>query len=170
MWVKGQRQQVPVTERNSQELYLNFRTRALRNREISMTSSAETHPDMKLLYEFWSHFLCRNFNSQMYSEFRRYALEDARAGFLNGLNNLISYYDEILNSKKKVIPEILARHYVDLVSYEKANERPAFERLRAAWRNGALDLKSRKKIDSLVSPKLREELEQAPHQKSDSHK
>jgi len=84
------------------------------------------------------------------------------------MKNLISYYDEILNSKKKVIPETLARHYVELVKSEDSNDRPAFERLRAAWRNGALDMKSRKKIDNFVDPKLREELERAPKQKSDS--
>jgi len=84
-----------------------------------------------------------------------------------GMKNLISYYDEILNSKKKVIPETLARHYVELVKSEENEERPAFQRLRAAWRNGALDMKSRKKIDNFVDPKLREELERGPKQKSD---
>ncbi len=86
---------------------------------------------------------------------------------MTGMRNLISFYDEILNSKKKVIPEALARHYVELVKSEEPGDRPAFERLRAAWRNGALDMKSRKKIDNLVDPKLREELERAPYQKSD---
>jgi la-related protein 1 len=166
MWVKGQTQQAPVSEQNSQELYTAFRSRALLNRQNS--PAGELDSDMKHLYEFWSHFLCRNFNASMYLEFRRYAFEDARENSLVGMKNLISYYDEVLNSKKKVIPEVLARHYVDLVNYERAAaERPAFERLRAAWRNGALDMKSRKKIDNLVDSKLKEELERAPNQKSD---
>jgi la-related protein 1 len=165
MWVKGQRQPAPVSEQNSEELYTTFHSRALRNREAS--NVGETHPDMKLLYEFWSHFLCRNFNLTMYTEFRRYAYEDVRDNDMTGMKSLISYYDEILNSKKKVIPETLARHYVELVKNEEPGTRPAFEKLRAAWRNGALDMKSRKKIDNFVDPKLREELERAPHQKSD---
>lgn len=165
MWVKGQRQPAPVSEHNSEELYTSFHARALRNREAS--NIGETHPDMKLLYEFWSHFLCRNFNLTMYSEFRKYAFEDARENAMTGMKNLISYYDEILNSKKKVIPEPLARHYVELVKSEELGNRPAFEKLRAAWRNGALDMKSRKKIDNLVDPILREELERPAHQKSD---
>jgi la-related protein 1 len=103
----------------------------------------------------------------MYTEFRRYAHEDAQDNANIGLKNLISYYDEILNSKKKVIPETLARHYVELVKNEDPGNRPAFEKLRAAWRNGALDMNSRKKIDNLVDAKLREELERAPHQKAE---
>ncbi|KAE9376816.1 hypothetical protein N431DRAFT_331921 [Stipitochalara longipes BDJ] len=165
MWVKGQRQPAPVSEQNSEELYTTFHSRALKNREASHIG--ETHPDMKLLYEFWSHFLCRNFNLTMYTEFRRYAHEDARDNAMIGLKNLVSYYDEVLNSKKKVIPETLARHYVELVKNEEPGNRPAFEKLRAAWRNGALDMKSRKKIDNFVDAKLREELERAPHQKAE---
>jgi la-related protein 1 len=115
---------------------------------------------MQVLYEFWSHFLVRNFNVTMYHEFRQCAYEDSRREAKNGMMNLIAYYDEVLNSKKKVIPETLARHYVEVVSGEdEAGERPAFQKLRAAWRNGALDLKSRKKIDGLVTAQLREELE-----------
>lgn len=158
MWVKGQKQQAPVSEHNTEESYSAVRARALKHRESS--GPGETHPDMKLLYEFWAHFLCRNFNPNMYSEFRKYAFEDATQNKSVGMENLITYYDEILNSKKKTIPEPLARHYVELVKDEESNsERPAFAKLRAAWRNGALDMKSRKKIDNLVDAKLRAELE-----------
>lgn len=167
MWVKGQSQQAPVSEQNLQESYTVFRARALLNRQSS--PPGELHADMKHLYEFWSHFLCRNFNAKMYHEFRDCAYEDSRAQIPGGIKNLISYYDEVLNSKKKVIPEPIARHYVELVTYERDGvDRPAFDRLRAALRNGALDLKSRKRIDGLVDAKLKEELESAPHQKSDS--
>lgn len=106
----------------------------------------------------------------MYSEFREFALEDARVNAMSGIKNLISYYDEILNSKKKVIPQILARHYIDLVQQEDpTGERPAFEKLRIAWRNGALDVKSRKQIGDLVDVKLRADLDRVQSRpKSDS--
>ncbi|TAQ87937.1 hypothetical protein B7494_g3742 [Chlorociboria aeruginascens] len=158
MWVKGQKHQAPVSEDNTAEAYRSFRARALRHRESS--SSNEIHSDMKLLYEFWSHFLCRNFNHKMYHEFRNLASEDARTNSLTGITNLIAYYDEVLNNKKKVIPETLAQHYIDLVKSESTNsERPGFAKLRTAWRNGALDMKSRKRIDNLVDPQLRKDLE-----------
>lgn len=162
MWAKGQRQQAPISKDNTDELYTTVRARALRNRETSI--SGETHPDMKLLYEFWSHFLCRNFNPTMYREFRRYAIADSDAHAMDGMKSLISYYDETLNNKKKVIPDVLASHYVDLVNHEKLlsgsnSDRPAFTKLRLAWRNGALDMRSRKKIDNLVDIALKAELE-----------
>ncbi|TVY81575.1 putative HTH La-type RNA-binding protein [Lachnellula suecica] len=166
MWVKGHNQQMAVAEHLCPELYTSYHDRALKHREMS--APGETHHDMKTLYEFWTHFLCRNFNLTMYNEFRSLAYEDSRSHAMTGMKNLITYYDETLNSKKKVIPEALACHYVELVKSEESPERPAFQKLRAAWRNGALDMKSRKKIDNFVDQKLREELERSPKQKSDS--
>lgn len=159
MWVKGQKDQAPVTESNKNESYNAIRARALRHRESS--GSGDIDSDMKLLYQFWSHFLIRNFNPRMYEEFRTCAFDDAKNRQDKfGMATLIQYYDEILNSKKKTIPDVFARHYVELVNAEdRSKERPAFAKLRAAWRNGALDMKSRKKVDNFVDPTLREELE-----------
>lgn len=77
-----------------------------------------------------------------------------------GVGLLGTYYDQVLNSRRRPIPSTLAKHYVELVKEENTDgERVAFGKLRAAWRNGALDMKSRKKIDGFVDQVLREELE-----------
>ncbi|QSZ30380.1 hypothetical protein DSL72_004903 [Monilinia vaccinii-corymbosi] len=159
MWVKDQRRQAAISESNTTEKYTVFRERAIRVRESSQPG--ETHTDMKLLYEFWAHFLCRNFNPSMYYEFRRLALEDDHNNASIGMEQLILYYDETLNNKKKTINEVLAGHYVEVVKGDDSpTQRSAFSKLRASWRNGALDLKSRKKIDNLLDAKLKEKLEQ----------
>jgi len=76
------------------------------------------------------------------------------------LTHLITYYDEMLKSKKQTIPETLAQHYVQLVKQESpSEERPGFAKLQAALRNGALDMKSRKRIENFVDAELMEELE-----------
>ncbi|KAA8566812.1 hypothetical protein EYC84_009911 [Monilinia fructicola] len=92
MWVKDQRRQAAISESNTTEKYTTFRERAIRVRESSQPG--ETHTDMKLLYEFWAHFLCRNFNPSMYYEFRRLALEDNHNNASTGMEQLILYYDE----------------------------------------------------------------------------
>ncbi|KAI9884374.1 MAG: hypothetical protein M1823_003828 [Watsoniomyces obsoletus] len=116
--------------------------------------------EMENLYEFWSHFLIRNFNTRMYNEFRQLAMEDQMQRSCDvGIKCLIRYYDASLNSQT-TMADVIARDYVNLVESEKEKQEPlAFSPLRNAWRNGALNLKNRKKIDSLLSPEFRTRLD-----------
>ena len=96
----------------------------------------------------------------MYQEFRQIAFEDAaKHDSTVGIKNLIQYYDESILDQKLVSDDI-ARDYIDLVKKVSPNkERLAFDRLRATWRNGAFNLKNRKKIDNIIDAELKAELE-----------
>lgn len=158
-WVKDKETPIDSLPNDlTHESYNVFRRNALQQRELSTTGNC--HRDMDILYQFWSHFLIRNFNTRMYEEFRQIAFEDvANQGSTVGIKNLIQYYDESILSQK-VISDDIARDFVDLVKKESSStERPAFDKLRAAWRNGAFNMKNRKKIDNIIDVELKAELE-----------
>jgi la-related protein 1 len=138
--------------------YNEFRKQTLDKRRPFTTTDG--HLDMDVLYQFWSHFLVRNFNSKMYDEFRSLAFDDlSTRESSTGLKNLIRFYDSVLSSNR-VISDGVAQDLVDLVKSEsEASERPTFQKLRSAWRNGAFNLKNRKKIDCIIDESLRAELE-----------
>ena len=117
--------------------------------------------ELQVLYQFWSHFLIRHFNTTMYEEFRQLAHEDVSRGMSDaGMKHLIAYYSEAVNNHR-VIRDSVARHYVRLVAAEDATkaDRPAFEQLLRAWLNGATPLKNRKKIMDWMSEDLKAELD-----------
>ena len=94
----------------------------------------------------------------MYSHFRTLAFQDSSRGAGSGLGHLIRYYEALLSGQTP-LSDRLAGDLVDLVQNETDESRQAFQKLRTAWRNGAFNLKSRKKIDLLLTPELRAELE-----------
>lgn len=139
--------------------YHEFRRDALKQREQS--SADKDNHDMHNLYQFWSHFLVRNFNARMYGEFRQLALEDvAQRGSAIGMQSLLQYYYESILSQKTVADDNIAHDFVNVVKDERSEaERPAFAKLRAKWRDGAFNMKNRHKLTKFIDADLKAELE-----------
>lgn len=157
-WIKGKDRPEPRPADSDVEPYPVLHARALQQR--SQATQGICPYDMDVLYQFWSNFLVRNFNTRLYEEFRHLALSDAATRSSQvGLTNLIKYYGDSLASQQTVRYGV-AEDYVQLVKAEDSqNGRSAFKNLRSAWRNGALNMKNRKRISDFIDPSLRAELD-----------
>lgn len=140
------------------EPYVQLRLKALEQRGQAATGNCPY--DLEVLYQFWSHFLIRNFNNRMYREFKYYAEADAaeRHSF-SGKKTLLKYYGQALSSTYP-IPTCVLNDYITTVKSEGPKaDGAAFKQLRQAWRNGALNLRNRKKLTEAVDESLKVLLE-----------
>lgn len=158
-WVKDNDAPVDqIPSDSTHESYYLLRSKALYLRQNAPLGVCPY--DMDILYQFWSHFLIRNFNSQMYDEFCYFAFNDVSHRLSDvGIGNLIKFYGESLLSPQGLIRKRIARDYVQLVKVEDEYQHPAFKQLQSAFRNGALDASNRKRIGDLLDPALKASLE-----------
>ncbi|KAF2447411.1 hypothetical protein P171DRAFT_224552 [Karstenula rhodostoma CBS 690.94] len=91
-WVKDNDAPVDVAPPGCfHESYAVLRLKALYQRQQSAPGVCSYNTSV--LYQFWSHFLVRNFNIRMYDEFHLFALEDSHNKLLEvGVSNLIKFY------------------------------------------------------------------------------
>lgn len=140
------------------EPYLQLRHKALEQRKRATKGTCPY--DLDVLYQFWSHFLIRNFNNSMYLEFKRYAEEDAKdRQSQTGLQNLLKYYDQALHSHNTV-PIQVAKDYGILAQRQQGKQDgQAYKTLHRSWRDGALDLRNRKRMSDVLEVEFRKVLE-----------
>lgn len=131
-------------------------------REQAFNQRAENHFNgaLLVLYPLWADFLAmpHQFNIGMYEEFKTWALEDQRHGDENGKKHLVKFYDTMLNSHN-AMTERLANDIVNIARNESGSNRQTWLKLRGAWRNGATNLKTRKRLADLLTAEEREELD-----------
>lgn len=91
-----------VSQSGSTEFsYAELRSRALQSRQTYPKSSKDS-TQMINLYRFWSDFLSQHWAPSMYSEFVKYAVEDANQGRRFGLLKLFSTLTRILESTCRI--------------------------------------------------------------------
>ena len=140
--------------------YLRLKEEALQQRAEAVTGTCPAK--LSILYQFWCHFLIRNFSSAMYEEFKSVANEDARDRYnFQGLQSLVKFYSQSLNSKNHLLRDRVAKDYVELVNDTPKGMKDApFKELRTAWRDGALNLKNRKKLADVLDASLKKKLDE----------
>ncbi|KAK4634532.1 hypothetical protein CLAFUW4_00730 [Fulvia fulva] len=150
--------QEKIPQDGTTEPYITLRAKAIKQRDEAATGNCPY--DLDVLYQFWSHFLIRNFNKSMYREFQELAHLDAqerRNGV--GMRNLVLFYAKALSSTNPIRDNII-RDYVALVNNEpQILGGAAYKQLRQAWRDGALNLKNRKKLADILDEALKTKLE-----------
>ncbi|USW47917.1 Putative La domain containing protein [Septoria linicola] len=159
LWIKNSdRPHEALPHDTTLEPYVHLRFKALKQRDEASTGNCPY--DLDVLYQFWSHFLIRNYNHRMYGEFKYYATDDVKnRSNTTGMQNLLQFYAKALASSTPIRDHIV-KDYVELVKAEPApSHGQGFKALRQAWRNGALNLKNRKKLNDIVDEELRKRLE-----------
>lgn len=158
-WIKDNDQPVGAMPLDlTPEPYVQLRLKALDQRSRAATGNCPY--DLDVLYQFWSHFLIRNFNNNMYTEFTHFAHEDAAERYSTvGRRNLIKFYGEAIKSTN-LVPLRVARDFVELAKSEgKKQDNTSLKDLRQAWRDGATNLRNRKRFAEILDDEARQLLE-----------
>lgn len=112
------------------------------------------------LYNFWTDFLVDKFNLGMYQEFSNIAISEQQEGNDSGILHLVRFFGKIL-AGPAAISERLASDMVNLSREDKIDKRPVLQVLRAAWRNGATNMKTIKRLGDVLSAEEKAELDKS---------
>ena len=96
----------------------------------------------------------------MYNDFRFFARDDVTQGCQFGMDHLLDYYEHALFQTERPVRKRVAGDFVNLARNEDVHgDRPVFKRLRATWRNGEMNIRSRKLLQEAMDPELKSSLD-----------
>ncbi|OAP54421.1 hypothetical protein AYL99_11522 [Fonsecaea erecta] len=151
----GQETQLPPPQPGQfDQTYLSLHDLALQHRQMGVEGAMEP------LYNFWTDFLVDKFNVGMYQEFKSTAVGDFHEGRESGMSHLVRYFGKLLSAPVP-ISDRLASDMIALYRDEKPDKRPVFQTLRAAWRNGATNLKTIKRLGDILTAEEKAELDRS---------
>ncbi|KAK6544381.1 hypothetical protein TWF694_001081 [Orbilia ellipsospora] len=102
--------------------YPEFKNRVLGRRE---TDGVAAVPEIDILYRFFSHFLRKHFNLNMYNEFKSLALEDFHDGSMSGVEYLYRFH--LFKIQNFPTPDLFFQDFATLAS-EHHHERPPYDK------------------------------------------
>ncbi|EXJ58942.1 hypothetical protein A1O7_06373 [Cladophialophora yegresii CBS 114405] len=136
------------------QTYLSLHDVAFQQRQMGIKDALEP------LYNFWTDFLVDKFNLGMYQEFKNTAVSDLQEGSDSGMSHLVRYFGKVLSGPVP-ISERLAEDMVHLSREEQSEKRPVLQAMRAAWRNGATNMKTIKRLGDVLSAEEKAELDKS---------
>ena len=151
----GHESQLPAPQPGEfDQTYLSLHDIALQQRQAGVEGALEP------LYNFWTDFLVGKFNLSMYQEFKNLAIGDLQEGNDSGISHLVRYFGKVLSAPVP-ISERLAADMVNLSRDEKPGRRPIFYTMRVAWRNGATNMKTIKRLGDVLTAEEKAELDKS---------
>lgn len=136
------------------QTYQSLHDVAFQQRQLGVEGALEP------LYSFWGDFLVDKFNLGMYQEFKTTAISDLQQGNGSGLSHLVRFYGKLLGGPVPV-SERLASDMASLLRDEKSGDRAIFHTLRTAWRNGATNMKTIKRLGEVLTAEEKAELDKS---------
>jgi la-related protein 1 len=132
--------------------YTEVRAQAIKYRESGVQGK---NNDLITLYRFWSHCLVRTFNTNIYKEFKHFALQDADMSLRYGIEQIFKMYEMSFKDRATIGYDVI-RDFVDLVKTEvRHGEQYGIDKLRSILANPSLKEDYRQAIDSLLDDQLR---------------
>ncbi|KAK6335562.1 hypothetical protein TWF696_002333 [Orbilia brochopaga] len=113
--------QTPTVTSFSLYSYPRFKNRVLKRREDGFASPHE----LDILYRFFSHFLRKHFNLNMYNEFKSLALEDYHVGRTSGVDYLYKFH--VVKIQEFPTPDLFFQDFAIFAS-DQNHEKPPYDK------------------------------------------